>query len=128
MKNNRAFYICDVCGNMVGLIADGGGTLTCCNQPMRLLSANTSDGAAEKHVPSAERSGDTITVRIGSLPHPMTPAHYIQWIAVAYKERTQRVHLTPEDKPEAVFSVSAGEPVTLFAYCNLHSLWSAELN
>ena len=42
------------------------------------LTANTVDAAFEKHVPVIEQSGDTVTVKVGSVEHPMLDAHYIQ--------------------------------------------------
>ena len=45
------FLKCSICGNIVGLIQDGGGELVCCGKPMQELVANTEDAAQEKHVP-----------------------------------------------------------------------------
>ena len=45
------FLKCSICGNIVGLIHDGGGELVCCGKPMQELVANTEDAAQEKHVP-----------------------------------------------------------------------------
>lgn len=126
MSATRAFYRCSVCGNIVELIYDGGGELVCCGQPMNLLQANTSDGATEKHVPVAVREGGKVHVTVGSVAHPMTDAHYIQWIWVAQGSRTQRVALEPGMAPEADFPVDDG-PMTVYEYCNLHGLWKAEL-
>jgi superoxide reductase len=55
MRNQVAFYQCDVCGNLVELINNGGGELVCCDQPMTELKANTVDAAVEKHVPYVTR-------------------------------------------------------------------------
>ena len=41
MKATVKFFNCKVCGNMVGLIKDGSGELTCCGQPMLELIPNT---------------------------------------------------------------------------------------
>jgi superoxide reductase len=94
---------------------------------MQLLVANTTDGAAEKHVPVIERNGDKVTVKVGSVAHPMLEEHYIQWIAVLQDGRLQRAALKPGDVPEAVFTLTApNAPVTAYEYCNLHGLWAAE--
>ncbi len=118
----RAFYRCEVCGNIVGIIKDGGGELICCGQPMVKLVANTVDAAKEKHIPVFTREGDTIKVQVGSVPHPMTEEHHIEWIAVEEPGRTQRFLLKPGDEPEAEFKVY-GDKFELYAYCNLHGLW-----
>ena len=41
------FYRCEICGNIVALIKTGGGTLTCCDQEMEKLVANTVDASQE---------------------------------------------------------------------------------
>jgi len=122
----KKFYRCEVCGNIVGLVNDGGGTLVCCGQPMDLLEANTKDAALEKHVPAYKLEGDLLTVMVGEVPHPMTEAHYIQWIAVYQNKHMQRTELLPDGKPEAVFTIDAEKPFTAFEYCNLHGLWKAD--
>jgi superoxide reductase len=47
----KKFYLCKTCGNIIGLIKDGGGPLTCCGAAMEELVPNTVDAAQEKHVP-----------------------------------------------------------------------------
>jgi desulfoferrodoxin FeS4 iron-binding domain len=78
-----SFYRCEKCGNMIASVKVGGGTLTCCGQPMTKLIANSTDAAKEKHVPVAAVEGDKIKVTVGSVEHPMTAEHYIEWIALA---------------------------------------------
>ncbi len=125
MAETRKFFRCSHCGNLVGLINDGGVQMICCGEPMTLLVPNTSDGATEKHVPVLTREGNKLHVAVGSVPHPMTEAHLIQWIFVAQGARSQRFALNPGDAPAADFTVDEG-PVTVFEYCNLHGLWMAE--
>jgi len=127
MSTTKDFYRCNICGNLVGLINDGGGELVCCGQPMTLLKANTSDGATEKHVPVGSRQGNQLHVVVGTVPHPMTEAHYIQWICVTQNNKTQRVSLQPGQAPAADFMVEDG-PLTIYEYCNLHGLWKADLD
>ena len=122
----KKFYRCKVCGNIVGLVNEGGGILSCCDQPMGLLNANTTDGAVEKHVPVYELDGDKLCVTVGSVAHPMTTEHYIQWIMVNQAGKTQRVELTPSDEPRAEFMIDGALPFVVYEYCNLHGLWKAE--
>lgn len=65
------FLKCSICGNIVGLIHDGGGELVCCGKPMQELVANTEDAAQEKHVPVITVDGSTVRVAVGSVEHPM---------------------------------------------------------
>lgn len=125
MKVERKFFKCEICGNMVGLIQNGGGELVCCGQPMKLLEPNTVDAANEKHVPFVKREGNKLHVQVGEVEHPMLDEHYIQWIMVAQDDRTQRAYLKPGSKPVADFDVHDGA-VTVYEYCNLHGLWSAD--
>ena len=53
------------------------------------LIPNTTDAAGEKHVPIVEVSGDTVTVKIGSVEHPSLPAHYIEWIVLVTESGIQ---------------------------------------
>ncbi len=122
MACESRFYRCNVCGNMVGLLRHGGGTLVCCGQPMEQLKANTTDAAQEKHVPAVTRSGDQLTVKIGSVPHPMTEEHHIEWIYILSEEGAQRHCLTVGKPAETIFTVGDG-PVEVYEYCNLHGLW-----
>ena len=89
------------------------------------LIANTTDGAHEKHVPVIEVSGDTVTVKVGSVEHPSLDAHYIEWIVLVTETGMQMKWLKPGMKPEATFKV-IDKPVAAYEYCNLHGLWMAK--
>ncbi|MDR0357183.1 MAG: desulfoferrodoxin [Clostridiales Family XIII bacterium] len=123
----RKFYRCDHCGNLFDVVDDAGVTPICCGESMRILEPNTTDGAAEKHVPVIERNGDKVVVKVGSAPHPMLQEHYIQWVAVVQEDRIQFATLKPGATPEATFALAdANGPITAYEYCNLHGLWVAE--
>lgn len=122
---NVVFYRCEICGNMVALIKNGGGTLVCCGQDMKKLEANSTDAATEKHVPFVERVDGKIKVTVGSTIHPMLEAHHIEWIALDTGDRLQITYLKPGMEPVAEFAdVASG---TVYEYCNLHGLWKTEL-
>ena len=127
MKNERMFFRCTICGNIVGMIEDAGPSVSCCGQDMSLLVPNTVDAAHEKHVPVAQRIGDEVVVRVGSVAHPMTEEHHISWIVLAGEGRTHRTALDHTGEPAVSFCVKDSEPLTVYAYCNLHGLWGAEL-
>ncbi len=124
VKNNLEIYKCGSCGNMVEVIHVGGGELVCCGQPMELLTENSTDAATEKHVPVFEKTADGVTVKVGSVAHPMEDSHFIQWIQVIADGKSYRQFLKPGDAPEAVFKVE-GSDMTYREYCNLHGLWKA---
>ena len=120
------FYVCEHCGNIMTLVKDSGVPVMCCGQKMTLLVPGTTDGALEKHVPVVEVQGNMVTVRVGSVEHPMLPEHFIQWIALETNEGSQIKHLQPGQAPQAVFALREGEKVeAVYEYCNLHGLWKA---
>lgn len=122
------FFVCETCGNLVNLMIEGGGTLVCCGKEMKELVPNTVDAAVEKHVPVVEIEGNKVTVKIGSVTHPMTEEHYIQWIYIETKEGVQAKCLQPGEEPKAVFVLNEGnEVVSAYEYCNLHGLWKKEV-
>ena len=86
------------------------------------------NGEKMKHVPVVKIDGKKIFVQVGSVAHPMTDAHLIQWIYLQTRKGGQYKHLTAEDKPEANFIIAEDdEPVAVYEYCNLHGLWKAEI-
>ena len=80
----------------------------------------------EKHVPVIEKSGNKVTVKVGSAAHPMTEAHHIAWIALETEMGNQRKELDVTGIPSADFALIEGDKVVAaYAYCNLHGLWKA---
>jgi len=124
MPKLNEVYKCEICGNIVAMVHPGGAPLFCCNQKMNLMTENTVDAAKEKHVPVIEIGADSITVKVGSVAHPMTEEHYIEWIELQADGKSYRQFLKPGEKPEATFPVIA-KKVTAREYCNLHGLWAA---
>ncbi len=127
MKSEHKFFRCKHCGNIVGLIFSGGGTLSCCGSEMEELIPNTTDAATEKHVPVIEQKGSSVTVKVGSVEHPSTPEHHIAWIYINTTQGGQRKSIEVGKSPVAHFELAEGEElVSAFEYCNLHGLWKAE--
>jgi superoxide reductase len=122
--SNVEFYRCEKCGNMVTLLKNGGGTLTCCGQAMTKLEANSTDAAQEKHVPVVVKENGKIKVTVGSVLHPMLPEHHIEWIALVSGDRVEFAFLKPGQDPKAEFA--GAESGTVYEYCNLHGLWKAD--
>ena len=121
------YYICPVCKKFVEVIKDSPVPLICCGKPMEKLEANTTDGAFEKHVPVIEMEGNQVTVRVGSVNHPMLDVHYIEWITIETKQGTQTKYLKPGQEPKAVFTLADGDSViAAYEYCNLHGLWKKD--
>lgn len=126
MKETR-FFICEHCGNIVGLIKSSGVPIKCCGQNMTELIPGTTDAAVEKHVPVVEVEGNTVKVTVGEVIHPMTEEHSIQWIYLKTDKGGQRKDLNPGEEPVAVFALADEKPVAVYEYCNLHGLWKADI-
>lgn len=127
MVRDFKVFRCAVCGNIITIMNDGGGPLVCCGQPMNLLAAGEQDTASkEKHIPVVTVKGSVIDVAVGSVPHPMTVEHYIQWISIVTDSQVYTQYLTPTDGPNASFILPAGiTEYEVYEYCNLHGLWKA---
>lgn len=124
MTEVNQIYKCNICGNIVEVLIAAKGELVCCGQPMQLMKENTVDASTEKHVPVIERTENSVTVKVGSVVHPMEEKHYIQFIELFADGKTYRQYLKPGEKPEATFCVAA-KKVFAREYCNIHGLWKA---
>ena len=118
------FFLCTTCGNVVVKVMDSGVIPVCCGSEMEELVPGTSDGAMEKHLPVVERVDDcTLKVKIGSLPHPMSKEHHIEFIYLETEHGGQIQYLDQDKPAEALFCGCKDKPVAVYAYCNIHGLW-----
>lgn len=119
----------DESGNVIEAVyAKENTVFSCDGKEMRELKANTSEGAAEKHLPEVAVEGNMVTVKVGSIAHPMTVEHSIGFICLETEKGLQRVSLKPDEEPKACFTLTEGDrPVAAYAYCNLHGFWKTEL-
>ena len=124
MKTNDV-YRCSHCKLQIEVLTGGENMPVpqCCGEPMKLQVPNTVDAAKEKHVPVIEADGCGTVVKVGSIAHPATPEHFIEWIELVSENRVCRVNLTPQDAPEAHFSVAYSPELTARISCNLHGVW-----
>jgi len=122
MTELRQIYKCDLCGNIVEVVHNAGGTLVCCGQNMTLKIENTQDAAVEKHVPVSEKIQGGIKVKVGAVQHPSLEEHHIEFIEVHTENKVYRKYLKPGETPEAEFKIEE-EVLFVREYCNLHGLW-----
>ncbi len=116
---------CFKCNAIVKVLVDcncGDCGIKCCGEEMKKLTANSTDGAAEKHVPTYEIKGDLIEVKVN---HVMDPDHYIEWISASTEDEEYVKYLNPGEEAKAVFKYQKG--MVLYSYCNKHLLWKAEV-
>lgn len=118
------FYRCQHCGQIITVIKESGVTPMCCGEKMTKLVARSTDAAVEKHVPVWEVEDGKVLVNVGEVAHPMTDAHYIEWVALQSTNSVQIKMLKPGDEPKTCFALSEGEKAEeVYTYCNLHGLW-----
>ncbi len=115
-----SFYKCNKCGNVVLKAVNGGGELKCCDTPMVKLTKNSTEAATEKHIPVVKDN----EVVVGSVIHPMTEEHYINFIAIENDKRIKIYTLNPGEEPKVKVNVKHGDKVS--EYCNLHGLWGTK--
>jgi len=125
MTQQNQIYRCSVCGNIVEILHTGAGELVCCGKPMELQVGHQQDTGYEKHLPVIEKLENKITVKVGSIPHPMEEAHYIELIELIADDRVYKKFLKAGDAPEATFEITA-DSIQARAYCNVHGLWQTE--
>ena len=126
MCENR-FYICEHCGNIVGMVHDAGVPMMCCGQKMKQLEPGTVEASHEKHIPVVTKEDGIIKVTVGSVAHPMTDEHSIQWVYLQTCRGGQRKCLKPGDESTVSFALCDETPVSVYAYCNLHGLWKTDI-
>ena len=124
MAQLREVYKCEICGNIIEVLHAGGGKCVCCGKEMKLMKENSVEAAVEKHVPVIEKKGSRVTVKVGSVEHPMEEKHYIEFIEVMTDAKIYRQYLKPGGKPAAAFEIE-GDVITVREYCNLHGLWKS---
>ena len=116
---------CKSCGATVRVIKDckcSGCGIVCCGESMEVLTPNSVDAAAEKHVPTYEIKDNMIYVTVN---HVMEEEHYIEWISIVSDGKECITYLKPGMEAKAHFKNIPGS--TIYAYCNKHELWKAEV-
>ncbi|MBF0229757.1 MAG: desulfoferrodoxin [Desulfamplus sp.] len=124
MAEKCGIYKCEKCGNIAEVLHAAKPPMSCCNQPMTILTENSVDAAKEKHVPVIEKIEGGYLVKVGSVAHPMEEKHLIEWIELNADGMVYRKFLKPGDAPEAKFLTDA-QNVTAREFCNLHGFWKA---
>lgn len=126
MKETK-FFICEHCGNIIGVIHDAGVPMMCCGQKMTQLVPGTVEASVEKHLPVVTVNGDKVKVEIGSVAHPMAEEHNILWVYLQTDKGGQRKNLAVGEAPSVEFALCNEKPIAVYAYCNLHGLWKTEI-
>ena len=130
MSEKLELYKCNVCGNIIEIIHPGQGQLVCCSLPMEQLKEHSNDDEyQEKHVPVVIIEGETKTIRVGSIPHPMEKEHYIVFIEAISpdKKYLKRKYLSPNEEPRLdIKQCCHYNGFTARELCNIHGPWVSE--
>lgn len=121
------FYKCLNCGDIAMKLGKGEALLQCCDERMKKLVPGEVEGSFEKHIPIVTKEDHLLKVSVGEVEHPMSEEHSIEWIAVECKDGFSIKYLNKDQKPEAFFYLNE-EPISVYAYCNLHGLWKSKGN
>lgn len=121
------FYFCEICGNLMLAAISSGVDPYCCGDEMTLLMPNTVDAKKEKHVPVVTyTSNHSMKVCIGEEPHPMVPSHHIRFVCLVTTKGCVIRYMKDGDEPEVCIHFD-GTPLSVYAYCNIHGLWRADV-
>ena len=79
MCDNNKFYVCEHCGNLIGMIHDAGVPMMCCGQKMTKLEPGVVEASHEKHIPVVTVEDNIVTVTILSFTD--TTGMCFSWLA-----------------------------------------------
>ena len=116
---------CFKCGAMVKVIEDchcDNCGIQCCGGQMQALVPNSVDAAFEKHVPNYEIKDGKIFVKVN---HVMDENHFIEWVSFVFEDKEVTTYFKPGEDAEAHCRYIPGS--TVYAYCNKHGLWKADV-
>ena len=125
--NEKKYYICPVCGNIVEVVSASGVNVKCCGRNMEEIIPGVVEASHEKHIPLVTLEGDKVIVDVGSVTHPMSEEHSILWVALETDRGVQRKYLEVGTAPRVEFALAGESAKAVYAYCNLHGLWKTEI-
>ena len=116
---------CLKCGALVKVLEDctcENCGIKCCGEEMKALVPNSVDAAFEKHVPTYEIKDGKIFIKVN---HVMEEDHYIEWVSIVFDHKEVTTYFEPGKEAVAHCKYVPGS--TIYAYCNKHGLWKAEV-
>ncbi len=128
MNKEISFFLCkEKKGTIIGIDCCPDAEVSCCGEKLSAVKVGSVDAAKEKHVPVIEAAGTAVTVKIGSVSHPMTAEHHIAWVCLKTEKGIQFKELPVDGKPEVRFAITEDDKVLeAYEFCNLHGVWSGK--
>lgn len=114
------FRKCKTCGNVVWSFNDT--NISCCDNEMSIIRANEVDASFEKHIPNYEIIANKINIIVN---HVMEENHYIMWIMMVSDNEIYYKEFKPGEEAKVTFDYKGSG--IIYSYCNLHSLWSKNI-
>lgn len=130
MNHQQRFYHCAHCGKIIGVIEDTDVPVFCCGEAMQPMTAKDSNDCPDKKLPYVRTRDHHVSVFVGPAKHgPLEDDDHVGWVYVETNQGGHRKNLCPENRPEVSFVLSDEERARrVFAYCNKHGLWKADLH
>ena len=100
------FYKCNHCQNLIEMVDDRKVNPVCCGEKMMELVPGKVDASLEKHVPVVEVKDGVVEVMVGSVAHPMTEEHLIEWIVVETDKGVYRKNLKAGESTPINYTVN----------------------
>lgn len=128
---NTEIYICEICGNIVQKLHDGGGELVCCGESMKKIEPKLhEENITEKHVPIFIKTDENTTeIRVGEVLHPMSEEHHIEFIeSIDSENNTITVKFLRTDEEPKMHLKNCSNNMKAIEYCNIHGLWEGNNN
>ena len=128
MDNKLIVKKCNKCGALIRVFDDckcsGDCGIKCCGEKMQIIEPNLEGASLEKHMPTYEKKGDYIYVKLN---HVMEEEHYIKFISLVTEHEEFTLKLEPSfPAAEAKFPYI---PVSIiYSYCNIHGIYKTEVN
>lgn len=145
MFRTQKFYMCEYCGNIVGVLNNTGIPMYCCRKEMKELTPNiinsenskiyrknsfknqeTSINNTNSNIFSVEKSKDGNSFSIIVDTDYLTPDS-VCWAYLNTQKGGQRKNLLHDDSPIINFKIVDDEAVSAYFYCSNHGLFKYEL-
>ncbi|MGP1577363.1 MAG: desulfoferrodoxin family protein [Treponema sp.] len=124
MNSELTFFTAEKGATLIGLNVCAEAAVVCGDKKITPVKIGSVDAAKEKHIPVISIDGQTVTVTVGSVQHPMTAEHHIAWVCLRTKQGLQIKELPVDGEPVVTFALTEGDTVIeAFELCNLHGVW-----
>ena len=90
--NEKRYYVCPVCGNIVEVVSASGVNVKCCGKNMEELVPGVVEASHEKHIPVVKIEGERVLVDVGSVIHPMSEEQVKNAISEAVRRERENCY------------------------------------